>query len=320
MAATSRGTALAAFMAFSYSSLSAALKLHLSGGPDRTPLMAMLWRYGASTALCALYAVRKGIPLVPADLRKEMAVRAAICATSSASFSFSLVYMDIGAATVLNYTSAIWSGPFGMLIGEQWEGREMAAAVVCVVGIAFLSLASPPPAGVSSRESSSYAFGLFLGLLGAAATALQAVHLRKVNRGRTMPPDPAQVLFSGFGGMLALTLVLCAGEWWSGGAPSQDLRALDYLLFLWIIASGLAGQLCAALAVEHLTAARLLLVGTLQVVFSFAAQVAMGRMPGGSEMLGAACVVGGVIGGSWKPAGTGEVDREAKKDARIELG
>lgn len=112
------GPMLAISMAFAYAGLSAALKAFLSSG--RSPVLAMLFRYASSSLVVLIYAAYSKATRPNTKELKQLIVRGTIAALASASFAYSLVSLDVGVATVLNYMSPVIAGPAGMLIGEKW--------------------------------------------------------------------------------------------------------------------------------------------------------------------------------------------------------
>jgi drug/metabolite transporter (DMT)-like permease len=170
----------------------------------------------------------------------------------------------------------------------------MAAALLAVIGVGFISFSCASSGTPEKSSGSGLMFGLSLGLASATANALQAVHVRKLMK---LSIDPLQLVFAGYAGMFGLALLLSTKETMASMSETA-FTSYDFFLIVCFTFFGLVGQMCSLLAVGHISAARMLVIGTLQVALSFAAQVAMGRTPGVAELAGAACVVGGVLFGA----------------------
>lgn len=190
----------------------------------------------------------------------------------------------------------------------------MAASVLSIVGVAFISISGTSGSTASSLGKSDSAtgsvVGISLGLLSALTNALQMVHIRKISaKPGGSGLDSLQIIFAGYLGMAVLSILLWINEHRSfamgstiASLPPEALTdnqpsfsAYDGLLVACFTLFGLIGQLCSILAAALIPAVRLLLIGTLQVVLSFAFQISMGRNASLLELSGASCVVGGVL-------------------------
>lgn len=165
----------------------------------------------------------------------------------------------------------------------------MLASLLALLGVALISLSDAP-----SSSNPAFFFGISLAIASAAFAALLGVHARYLSKLSLPGLDTTQLVLSGYLGMLVLSILLYTLE------PSSDspLDSRDYLLLSSISGLGLVGQITSTIAVSYIPAARVLVIGTLQVFLGFGVQIAMGRNPEGKELVGAGFVLVGVLLGA----------------------
>jgi drug/metabolite transporter (DMT)-like permease len=202
------------------------------------------------------------------------------------SYFSCIAHVGAGLATLLNYTSPVWSLLLGWwLLDEQPRRSAAAALTLTLIGVVFVVS--------SSLRSSRGGLWVFAGVFSAFASGVAVTSIRAVRRpGQGQPAESAWSVFASFttlGFLAALPGVLGPlGRWVS---PTRQ----EWALLFGVGLLSVGAQLTMTQALEHLTGATMGIIQQLAVVVALAGGVLMlGERLTGWSLFGSVLTLAGV--------------------------
>ncbi|KAJ2322363.1 hypothetical protein IWW51_004225 [Coemansia sp. RSA 2702] len=226
---------------------------------------------------CAWY---RASPLGPPDKRAWLALRGAAGALGNALFFYAITVMALGDATVVFFTSPVFSALFAhVLLGEPYGIVDVGASAVCMVGIVLVV----QPAALFGRGHVPVR-GALAALGGAVSGALAYCVVRRVGRS---VHAMVHVVYFGFVSLAGSSLALYA--WQQARRPAS---LYEWALLALIGGFAFVGQVLLNRGLQLAPAGPGTLMRNLDVVFAFVLGVALfGEVPSALAVAGAGVIV-----------------------------
>ncbi|KAI9003780.1 hypothetical protein DFJ74DRAFT_647077 [Hyaloraphidium curvatum] len=300
---------LAAVAAPAYSALSlVAARLYVERGfpGGKRPLADALLVRSAGAPLIAIQLWCAGglSAVVPPGALPHLLFRAAVTGIGFSAHLAAARTLGAGPAAALSATSALWAVPMSSIwLGEPVSPAAALGALLAVLGVALL--------GTATGGALELPFVL-LALAAAALFALQSVHGRAVLlRGPLAPLSAQHLAMAGTAGQFCVALpawLRAHGTDLAAGRIPAVVRAAcvdlpDLLCIAVVAATGAVSTTMRAWASKHVPAPRIITIGTLGVLLSYAFDAFVTeRVPGPREALGATVTTTAVLCAAAEPA------------------
>jgi drug/metabolite transporter (DMT)-like permease len=240
-------------------------------------------RFVVGCVVCLAAAVKR--PFRVSNWR-GLAVRGTFGGAAVLCFFLGIEHLPVGEATLLNYTSPVFTAVFAaMFLGEALTFGAIAALVVTTVGV-VLVVRGNSPAGAS------FGFGRWelVGVLGSVLSGAAVTAIRWVRR----TDGSWEVLFAFCAVGAVINAVPAAQNW-------VTPTSWEWLLLLVVGGLAVGGQLLMTYALRYVAAAPAGILGQIvpvgALVFGW---MFLGERIAGVALVGAAVTLAGVSWGAWK--------------------
>lgn len=234
--------------------------------------------------LITLWLMRRGRVPVWGVRKKLLLVRSVLGFTALSCFYFALTRLTLADATVLQFTSPVFTAILAFLIlGERLEWKSAALILLSLGGV---SLVARPAFLFGSLAAALDPLAVVVTLIGAMLSAGAYVTVRRLNA--TEDPLVIVFYFATFSMIASVPIV----------APQALMpRGPEWLVLLGVGLTTMAAQVSLTNALRLEEAARAVPVGYLQIVFAAVwGMLVFKEYPDGLGLLGAALVIAGTFG------------------------
>ncbi|MEJ2677685.1 MAG: DMT family transporter [Gemmatimonadota bacterium] len=228
--------------------------------------------------------MRRGRVPVWGVRKKLLLLRSVLGFTALSCFYFALTRLTLADATVLQFTSPVFTAVLaGVFLGERLEWTSAALILLSLAGV---SLVARPAFLFGSLAAPLDPLAVSVTLVGAMLSAGAYVTVRRLNA--TEDPLVIVLYFAAFSMVASVPIV----------APHAVLpRGVDWVVLLGVGLATMAAQVALTNALRLEEAARAVPVGYLQIVFAALwGMLFFKEYPGALGVLGAALVIAGTFG------------------------
>ncbi len=234
--------------------------------------------------LITLWLMRRGRVPVWGVRKKLLLLRSLLGFTALSCFYFALTRLTLADATVLQFTSPVFTAVLAvMVLGERLQWKGAALILLSLVGV---SLVARPAFVFGTMAADLDPLAVVVTLIGAMLSAGAYVTVRRLNA--TEDPLVIVFYFAAFSMVASIPIV----------APHAVVpRGADWAVLLGVGLTTMAAQVALTNALRLEEAARAVPVGYLQIVFAALWGMLFFReYPDGLGLVGAALVIAGTFG------------------------
>ncbi len=273
------GVAYMAAGAFFFSVMSLLVKMV---GERVPPMEVVLVRGAISLVMAAVLVRRAGVS--PWGNRKGLLVwRGLVGFASLSCFYWSVVYLPLGEATVIQYTNPVWTALLSAwLLRERLTRIEVAASAAALGGVALIAR---PGFLFGSHAAGLDPGTVLVALAGAVCAAMAYVSVRRLSR----TEHPHVIVF-----YFTLVTVPTALPFLAAGAVWPTPR--EWLLLVGVGVTALLGQVFLTGGLQREQAGRATAIGYVQIVFAAGwSALFFAQYPDAAALAGALLVLAGVL-------------------------
>lgn len=251
---------------------------------SRIPSQEIVLSRSVVVMLITLWLMRRGRVPVWGVRRKLLLLRSVLGFTALSCFYFALTRLTLADATVLQFTSPVFTAVFAALtLGERLEWRSGTLILLSLGGV---SLVARPAFLFGSHAATLDPVAVTLTLIGAMLSAGAYVTVRRLNA----TEDPLVIVFYFAVFSLVASVPIVAPH-------ATTPRGPEWLVLLGVGLATMAAQVALTHALRLEEAARAVPVGYLQIVFAaFWGMLFFKEYPDALGVLGAALVIAGTLG------------------------